>query len=209
MQKYLCYFNAEKRLSWLGYASRMPDGRIPIDILYVQLAKGVRPKGQRGFRTTDMNESMWRKQLDGKACAGTKKKRAAVSANPKTAAFTNCGKLRHYLIGLICYTRLKRKLKPVTHLGASNIFRNTSSYIHIQTLLTIVLLVIFSSVCIATRPGVPVGTEVYRSAVFRVVPSWQQNTHQEGNEGQAEHEGSRNQQTQVLRHFLNVNLPHR
>ena len=42
------------RLRWLGHACRMEDGRIPKDILYLELASGRRSKGRSQLRYKDV-----------------------------------------------------------------------------------------------------------------------------------------------------------
>ncbi|KAI8516527.1 hypothetical protein Bbelb_051080 [Branchiostoma belcheri] len=43
-----------RRLRWLGHVCRMPDGRIPKDLLYSELAKGTRARGRPHLRFKDV-----------------------------------------------------------------------------------------------------------------------------------------------------------
>ena len=43
----------QRRLRWLGHVSRMPDGRIPKDLLYGELASGSRVQGRPHLRFKD------------------------------------------------------------------------------------------------------------------------------------------------------------
>ena len=59
----------QRRLRWLGHVRRMPDGRIPKDILYGELASGKRSVGRpslrfkdvckRDLRAADIDISQW------------------------------------------------------------------------------------------------------------------------------------------------------
>ncbi|KAI8488372.1 hypothetical protein Bbelb_339680 [Branchiostoma belcheri] len=42
------------RLRWLGHVCRMPDGRIPKDLLYSELANGTRARGRPHLRFKDV-----------------------------------------------------------------------------------------------------------------------------------------------------------
>ncbi len=44
----------QRRLRWLGHVHRMPDGRIPKDLLYGELASGKRPTGRPQLRYRDV-----------------------------------------------------------------------------------------------------------------------------------------------------------
>ena len=44
----------QRRLRWLGHVHRMPDGRIPKDLLYGELATGKRAKGRPQLRFKDV-----------------------------------------------------------------------------------------------------------------------------------------------------------
>ena len=45
---------SQRRLRWLGHVSRMDDGRIPKDLLYGELATGLRPTGRPTLRFKDV-----------------------------------------------------------------------------------------------------------------------------------------------------------
>ena len=45
---------SNRRLSWLGHVHRMPQGRLPQDILYGTLASGQRPAGRPKLRFADV-----------------------------------------------------------------------------------------------------------------------------------------------------------
>ena len=45
---------SNRRLSWLGHVNRMPEGRLPQDILYGSLASGQRPAGRPKLRYVDV-----------------------------------------------------------------------------------------------------------------------------------------------------------
>ena len=59
----------QRRLRWLGYVHRMPEGRIPRDVLYGELAAGKRRTGRpqlryryavkRGMKAADINTESW------------------------------------------------------------------------------------------------------------------------------------------------------
>ena len=59
----------QRRLRWLGHVHRMPDGRIPKDLLYGELASGKRSTGRpqlryrdvvkRDMKTVDINTESW------------------------------------------------------------------------------------------------------------------------------------------------------
>ena len=44
----------QRRLRWLGHVHRMPDGRIPKDLLYGELAAGSRRTGRPQLRYRDV-----------------------------------------------------------------------------------------------------------------------------------------------------------
>ena len=44
----------QRRMRWLGHVARMEDGRIPKDLLYGELVKGVRPRGRPNLRFKDI-----------------------------------------------------------------------------------------------------------------------------------------------------------
>ncbi|KAI8515730.1 hypothetical protein Bbelb_065430 [Branchiostoma belcheri] len=44
----------QHRLRWLGHVCRMPDGRIPKDLLYCELASGTRARGRPHLRFKDV-----------------------------------------------------------------------------------------------------------------------------------------------------------
>ncbi|KAI8521283.1 hypothetical protein Bbelb_010370 [Branchiostoma belcheri] len=44
----------QRRLRWLGHVCRMPDGRIPKDLLYSELASGTRARGRPHLRFKDV-----------------------------------------------------------------------------------------------------------------------------------------------------------
>ena len=44
----------KRRLRWLGHVARMPDGRLPKDILYGELVTGSRPVGRPALRYKDV-----------------------------------------------------------------------------------------------------------------------------------------------------------
>ena len=44
----------QRRLRWLGHVHRMPDGRIPKDLLYGELATGSRRTGRPQLRYSDV-----------------------------------------------------------------------------------------------------------------------------------------------------------
>ena len=48
------YMLSERRLRWLGHICRMPDGRIPKDILFGELAQGSRARGRPHLRFKDV-----------------------------------------------------------------------------------------------------------------------------------------------------------
>ena len=62
----------QRRLRWLGHVCRMPDGRIPKDIFYGQIATGTRARGRphlrfkdvckRDLRSAEMNMKEWEDQ---------------------------------------------------------------------------------------------------------------------------------------------------
>ena len=43
-----------RRLRWMGHVHRMPDGRIPKDLLYGELAEGTRARGRPHLRYKDV-----------------------------------------------------------------------------------------------------------------------------------------------------------
>ena len=77
------YLLTERRLRWLGHTCRMPDGRIPKDILFGELAQGNRKRGRphlrykdvckrdmkagnmdtNGFEEKTQNRTLWREQV--------------------------------------------------------------------------------------------------------------------------------------------------
>ena len=77
------YLLTERRLRWLGHTCRMPDGRIPKDILFGELAQGNRKRGRphlrfkdvckrdmkagnmdiKGFEVKTENRTSWREQV--------------------------------------------------------------------------------------------------------------------------------------------------
>ena len=56
---------SNRRLSWLGHVRRMPQGRLPQDILYGTLASGQRPAGRPKLRFADVcKRDMKQLQID-------------------------------------------------------------------------------------------------------------------------------------------------
>ena len=93
----------QRRMRWLGHVSRMPDGRIPKDVIYGELAAGVRSAGRpflrfevvckrdMKFAELDINSwesvaadrTLWRGAMES-AVAVAERKRSAATAAKRT-----------------------------------------------------------------------------------------------------------------------------
>ena len=84
---------SQKRLRWLGHARRMQDGRIPKDILYVELATGSRPAGRpvlrykdickRDMKTGNINPADWEATAGDRSSGDSLSRRASKQASWK------------------------------------------------------------------------------------------------------------------------------
>ena len=121
----------QRRLRWLGHVHRMPDGRIPKDLLYGELASGKRPTGRPQLRYSDAvrrdmkavdidtesweilaaNRSKWRETLTKHLKAGEEKLTQAATerrARRKQSASSNRTETEHTcdLCNRDCHSRI-------------------------------------------------------------------------------------------------------